>query len=82
MWQPIETAPKDGTEILLYDKYKDINKASWIDNWCGSDARYQMQWCIYGSMDSDDRYRTVDCPTHWMPLPEEPDAKKNTKKEN
>ena len=61
-WQPIETAPKDGTEFLAWDGlmietcwFKDgVLLASW-DN-----QRF--------SCDTD-----VDCDaTHWMPLPEPP----------
>lgn len=58
-WQPIETAPKDGTEILVCNHATlDIwfyHVASWMDGleWWNGDARVN--------------------PTHWMPLPQPPE---------
>ena len=53
-WQPIETAPKDGTEVLLTDgkTYKRVG------NW----ARRMECWSV-------DVLPPVKMPTHWMPLP-------------
>jgi hypothetical protein len=58
-WQPIETAPNDMGEILLYclpDKQYGIGEAygsaSMFETWDGS----------------------MFTPTHWMPLPEPPSA--------
>ena len=59
MWQPIETAPKDGTRILAYcagGDWQDV--IYWEASWQGAPF-----WC------SD---RTKTDPTHWMPLPEPP----------
>lgn len=59
-WKPIETAPKDGTEI---DVWRDLNKerltnAYWNDGkWCWRHYRYDEE---------DDKI------THWMPLPDAP----------
>lgn len=50
-WQPIETAPKDGQDILAY---RHPHGAFLIPRYWGNDT-YQM--------------------THWMPLPQPPDAK-------
>jgi len=63
-WQPIETAPKDGTYVLVTDGkevyrsyYEDIypedNRPQWFDN-------------SYYSFDPG------EIPTHWMPLPKPP----------
>ena len=56
-WQPIETAPKDGTAMLVYPHL----------NGCGAVARLTRygQWLTLPG-----RY-TVH-PTHWMPLPAPP----------
>jgi len=64
-WQPIETAPKDATPILLFINGNPkrgflIQTGSYLkkDNWEG--------WV--------DSYECEDLapPTHWMPLPEPP----------
>lgn len=57
-WQPIETAPKDVTVILVYD-YMPGSLAYRICYW---DEKY---WKDYSS-------GLVIRPTHWMPLPEPP----------
>ncbi|MCB9902368.1 MAG: DUF551 domain-containing protein [Planctomycetes bacterium] len=64
-WQPIETAPRDGTDVLVFRDYS-------------SGARYAVasfdgeEWRDIGDigwagMDGDDNQ-----PTHWMPLPTGP----------
>ena len=60
-WQPIETAPKDGTKFLAYEGGAENKhyECWWQDdfsNWSG----WQDWW------DSEPE------PTHWMPLPEPP----------
>lgn len=62
-WQPIETAPKDGTHILAWDRTcieciffnKDVGK--WVTTW-----------------DCDESYEFLGMPTHWMPLPPPPES--------
>lgn len=60
-WQPIETAPKDGTDILVYEKYKDSEYIVVASN-------HGFYWAF------DDRDTEIN-PTHWMPLPEPPKTK-------
>lgn len=71
-WKPIETAPKDGTRILVLTMYGDIECADW---YVFTTPRYEGV--------KDDLYRRVEdktsegwncssSPTHWMPLPEPP----------
>lgn len=62
-WQPIETAPKDGTRILSYSDQEGVQCISW---WRDGDTSWS-EWC------SPDGYTVFD-PTHWMPLPEPPRA--------
>lgn len=57
-WQPIETAPKDGTMILVHGPYGFLivhwgNEAN--SGWHGEDGEWPEYAC-----------------THWMPLPEPP----------
>ena len=64
-WQPIETAPKDGTEVLMFCAFVDeMVTALWsYNNWS------LVQCGVY----ADDSYLFSD-PTHWMPLPAPPPA--------
>ena len=75
MWQPIETAPKNGDRLDLGSAYttKDglkflrapdcywhKKKASWMCKWYGRDGYSAIQAPFN--------------PTHWMPLPDPPHA--------
>lgn len=61
-WQPIESAPKDGTYVLCFWNGKNIDPLRWLSERAG--------WQPYGSA----RVGGLN-PTHWMPLPAAPDAK-------
>lgn len=74
-WQPIETAPKDGTFVLLCGGTGDYSSdrgwpfppvvvAQWVN------LPLHKHW-RYASYDSG-YYGEVENPTHWMPLPEPP----------
>jgi hypothetical protein len=67
-WKPIETAPKDGTEILVVDHHGEIQLVFWAKYW-----RHSYDWCIKGGEQEEGSDKTADNPTHWMPLPEPPD---------
>ena len=56
-WQPIETAPKDETEILAWDGEKRYVAYFWGDSW----------WSH-----GDDGGDFFAYPTHWQPLPSPP----------
>jgi hypothetical protein len=60
-WQKIETAPKDGTPILVYDK-------DWFDFMGHQIVVYWLE--DFGWRSGCDQ--CPDDPTHWMPLPEPP----------
>ena len=57
-WQPIETAPKDGRDLLIF------GSGGIVIGWWDDSCRY---WC------HQDLYLSIDEPTHWMPLPLPPD---------
>ena len=57
-WLPIETAPKDCTDVLLHIPGRVPVVAAW----------YRRGWT---PMDSDDGPLSSE-PTHWMPLPAAP----------
>lgn len=63
-WQPIETAPKDGSEVLIYGDLGGRVKVCW---WNG--AHWQWEY------DNDVTYGQAiqsEYATHWMPLPAPP----------
>ena len=70
-WQPIETAPKDGTRILLY-RGRDVVCGKFCDD------RFAQRPKGYWEHDQERIWGTRDAranaPSHWMPLPEPPDA--------
>jgi hypothetical protein len=81
-WQPIETAPKDGTVIDLWINGSRTPDAYWgrPDHTCGEAGRYCDCCPTYdGWVDStfmhylngDDGMLGHE-PTHWMPLPPAP----------
>jgi hypothetical protein len=57
-WRPIETAPRDGTTILV-GRWDGAMATIYNDHW----AEEPGCWC-----DSSPSFQ----PTHWMPLPEPP----------
>jgi hypothetical protein len=64
-WQPIETAPRDGTLILV--AWQNPNK-TWDMNcmfWFEEDGK--GEWFDYTA-------DYICTPTHWMPLPKPPEA--------
>lgn len=79
-WKPIETAPKDGTEILVWREDAGILLARWIapfdfltekesENIPNAD---EPDW-FCADFVSGDRLSNSGLPTYWMPLPAAPD---------
>jgi hypothetical protein len=65
-WKPIETAPKDGTPVDLWDeKYggRMVNMRRVDHNGDGKNVYYEAV---------DEGYTCVRTATHWMPIPEPP----------
>ena len=68
-WQPIETAPKDGTAIDLWVSYEDgsgqrVTDCTWFNGrwWPGEGPTWQL--------DEGDGEKI----THWRPLPNPPES--------
>lgn len=61
-WQPIETAPKDGSSFLAYDKEGNFICILRWNKWDSDQGRLVVSW---------DGTENRDC-THWMPLPKQP----------
>ena len=62
-WQEISTAPKDGTEIFVYEP-----SLGSLDNWTYSRAWYEVETDSW-----ETPYGRMNEPTHWMPLPNPPE---------
>ena len=73
-WQPIETAPKDGTRVLLYRPGGWPSARVTVGNY--SDERYHTRPRPYWTHDLERMEGKVATrhrqPTHWMPLPAPP----------
>ena len=64
-WQPIETAPKDGTVVLCWDEFKECDLMWYgiIQQW--NEPKDILGWMYVAT--------NTECyPTHWMPLPKPP----------
>jgi hypothetical protein len=64
-WQPIETAPKDGTDIMVYVGVFEPDYA--VAHWNG-----EFWDMLPEELEADDYSRAFGQPTHWMHLPEPP----------
>lgn len=81
-WRPIETAPKDGTAVLLGGRWKpfDILKGGewhqqifrWGSYSSANDA--ESEWWSDAHIGVRSDHWNVEW-THWMPLPEPPEDK-------
>ncbi len=77
-WQPISTAPRDGTFVLVWgvrmgsDMQPRLFRSSFGGDFEGDTRPYWREVCpgFVGQIDA----------THWMPLPEPPQAPQTTTK--
>jgi len=72
-WQPIETAPKDGSVVLLY---RGLNV---VAGWFVRGADYEWYFVDDTRLDEHENidpnaYVRDFPPTHWMPLPPPPES--------
>lgn len=68
-WQPIDTAPRDGTDILLFCRFDgrdEIKIAKWSDEQTYEGPFGQFRWKESEGLIAE------RIPTHWMPLPVPP----------
>ena len=78
-WQPIETAPKDGTPILAHSAfsiggvpYEDMGVVAWDER--SNDWRYQANGvdAIESQSDFGTDYAVMSVAEFWQPLPDGP----------
>jgi len=76
-WRPIETAPKDGTDVVIYAPNCGVLVAYWSDSiWASVNNPVRGQ----GGGWVQEVHRSDTCvfsPTHWMPLPSPPETPAN-----
>ena len=68
-WQPIETAPKDGTKIIL--RCDDVVVAPCY--WQPAGVISESAFWLWEAPEHRLWMETVEGPTHWMPLPQVPE---------
>jgi hypothetical protein len=70
-WQPIETAPKDGTTVLVWPPSKAGTMTCAV--WASRHSPWARLWPYWRRLDvsGHDRSRKTP-PTHWAPLPAGP----------
>jgi hypothetical protein len=80
-WQPYETAPKDGTMVLVSFGTMGVHAVAWLDRnddgfaiWCVDDNKHGP-YALRGW-----NYNHPTAPTHWQPLPPPPGVKALTPK--
>lgn len=67
-WQPISTAPKDGTLICIWADY--MQDGPWMAYWFV--YKHRIGQGIEGWNTGTDVAPDWAAPTHWMPLPQPP----------
>ena len=68
-WQPIETAPRDGSWIITAGGGADFGMPM---KWCDRVGAWECDALMLE--DWDDQAEGYSRPTHWMPLPPAPGA--------
>ncbi len=85
LWLPIETAPKDGTEILGWREYagcmlirytcmREFMSEREIESTDLDEETIESEDWFYADFVAGGRLEGSETPTHWMPLPTDPDA--------
>jgi hypothetical protein len=77
-WQPIDTAPQDATEVLLWREDAGVLLGRWTcpEDFCTdkelaglSVEDQELYGWFYADFLEGGRLDDIDMPTHWMPLP-------------
>lgn len=76
-WEPIETAPQNGTQVLLFGKLDGEIHGDFGDPVICVGSKPHGQWYL----DNTDCYAVYCEPTHWMPLPLPPQDQRQDEEE-
>ena len=72
-WQPIETAPRDGSDVLALFSGGNVSFVRWVFN-------HRTKTTFWNDASEWDCYEYENTPpTHWMPLPEPPERKEESR---
>lgn len=83
-WLPIETAPRDGTDIIVgFDSASVwiVHVAWWreLEDWMRDDPEWSEEdvgwWSYVNHSVTQEKLEGHRTPTHWMPLPSLPNVK-------
>ena len=80
-WRPIDTAPRNGSKVLIVNEEGEMDVASYVAQWYESEefVRKASDGDVYRTIREESGYwltETVYLPTHWMPLPAPPGGEK------
>ena len=74
-WLPIETAPKDGTEVLVGVDIATVwivRNARFVRGEDWMEPESEDGWWAYCNSVSQEMLEGIFAPTHWMPMPDPP----------
>lgn len=73
-WRPIETAPKDGTEMLGFGSFVEpgCNPQVWVISWNEQEELEEAGNGLYRKVKVGKWCSCTFFPSHWMPLPAPP----------
>lgn len=79
-WQPIETAPKDGTPVLLFAgasiQHDSAPKPFFhVSRWVNETRERwepKSEWELVRVIEDASHWESWELPSHWMPLPAPP----------
>lgn len=82
IWHPIETAPMDGTNILLFADHKDDGSNQFVGHWHPTEGEHGPYGRFTWREQSGASIVAEEIVTHWMALPPPPRAEGDEEKDD